>query len=68
MINKEFIEQTEQSEWDFGNEILYKMCEEYFTHEQTDKIIGKVILVGRAYTAAMERRKNLIIRKNVITL
>jgi hypothetical protein len=58
MINKEFIEKTEQTEWDFGNEILYKMCIENFKHEQTDKIVGKVILIGRAYAAAIERRKN----------
>ncbi|WP_310381896.1 hypothetical protein [Flavobacterium sp.] len=58
MINKELIKQTEQTEWDFVNEILYNMCKENFTHEQTDKVVGKVILIGRAYAAAIERRKN----------
>jgi hypothetical protein len=46
MINKELVKQTEQTEWDFVNEILYKMCQENFTHKQTDKIVGKVILIG----------------------
>jgi len=58
MISKKFIEQTEKTEWDFGNEILYKMCKTDFLHKRTDKIIGKVILIGRVYAAAIERRKN----------
>lgn len=58
MINKEFINKTEHTEWDFGNEILYEMCRQNFKHEQIDKIVGKVILIGRAYAAAIERRKN----------
>ncbi|MDN3594246.1 hypothetical protein [Zunongwangia endophytica] len=58
MIDKEFIDKTERSEWDFSNEILYSMCRENFTHTQTDKIIGKTVLIGRTYAAAIERRKN----------
>ncbi|WP_052461129.1 hypothetical protein [Psychroserpens mesophilus] len=58
MINKHLIIKTEQTEWDFGNEILYKMCQQNFEHKRIDKIVGKVILIGRAYAAAIERRKN----------
>lgn len=58
IINKEFIIETKYTEWDFGNEILYHMCTENFEHNENDKIIGKVILIGRAYAAAIERRKN----------
>ena len=58
MIDKELIQNTERTEWDFGNEILYKMCEQNFEHKEIDKIVGKVILIGRAYAAAIERRKN----------
>jgi hypothetical protein len=58
MVNNELIRKTERTEWDFGNEILYKMCEQNFEHKQIDKIVGKVILIGRAYAAAIERRKN----------
>jgi len=58
MINKEFIDKTEHSDWDFSNEILYSMCRENFTHKNTDKIIGKTVLIGRTYAAAIERRKN----------
>ncbi|MBM1107329.1 hypothetical protein JQC67_14335 [Aurantibacter crassamenti] len=58
MINKQLIIKTEQTEWDFGNEILYKMCQQNFEHKRIDIIVGKVILIGRAYAAAIERRKN----------
>lgn len=58
MINNELINNTEHTEWDFGNNILYKMCKNNFKHEHIDKVIGKVILIGRAYAAAIERRKN----------
>lgn len=58
MINKDLISKTEKTDWDFSNEILYSMCKENFTHKQTDKIIGKVVIIGRTYAAAIERRKN----------
>ena len=58
MINKDFIEKAARTEWDFGNKILYSMCTENFTHKQTNKIIGKTVLIGRTYAAAIERRKN----------
>ena len=32
MINKEFIKSTQQTKWDFANEILYKMCKNNFKH------------------------------------
>ena len=46
------------NEWDFGNHILYRLCNENFEHKQIDKIIAKVWLIGRSYAAAIERRKN----------
>lgn len=60
MINIDFIDKTERNDWDFGNEILYSMCRENFAHKQTDIIIGKTVLIGRTYAAAIERRKNKI--------
>ena len=44
--------------WTLGNEILYKMCADNFTHDKDEKIIAKVWLIGRSYAAAIERRKN----------
>ena len=45
--------------WEFGNEILYRMCREYPYHEREDVVIGKLWLIGRSYAAAIERRKNV---------
>lgn len=46
------------SRWEFGNNILYKMCEENPLHKDADVLIGKILLIGRSYAAAIERRKN----------
>lgn len=48
----------ENSRWEFGNKILYKMCEEYPHHNDADVLSGKILLIGRSYAAAIERRKN----------
>jgi hypothetical protein len=44
--------------WDFGNQILYKLCKDNFKHEREDIILTKVLFIGRIYAAAIERRKN----------
>jgi hypothetical protein len=44
--------------WDLGNQVLYDLCLNYPTHQRNDEIIAKVWLIGRAYAAAIERRKN----------
>jgi hypothetical protein len=43
--------------WDFGNNILYKMCMENFEHKKHEHILAKVLFIGRIYAAAIERRK-----------
>jgi hypothetical protein len=52
------IEKCKTSAWDFGNGVLYDLCNANFYHKDTDKILSKVWLIGRAYSAAIERRKN----------
>ena len=43
--------------WDcFSNRILYHMCEEYPLHNDKDIIAGKIMIIGRTYAAAIERR------------
>jgi hypothetical protein len=60
-ITKENIENGLLSkEWDFGNSILYELCNKNFEHKESDIIIAKVWLIGRSYAAAIERRKNKI--------
>lgn len=54
---KEYLKQK-NSRWEFGNSILYQMCEDYPLHNDADVVIGKIWLIGRSYAAAIERRKN----------
>jgi hypothetical protein len=44
--------------WDLGNQVLYSLCREHPKHDRPDAIVAKVWLIGRAYAAAIERRKN----------
>lgn len=63
-FRKEFIDKLRSkipknlnSKWDFGNGILYDMCRNYNLHEEVDKVIAKIWLIGRSYAAAIERMK-----------
>jgi hypothetical protein len=42
--------------WDFGNEILYGMFSENPRHSDYRVVIAKVLILGRTYAAAVERR------------
>ena len=42
----------------FSDGILYRMCQENPDHKKQDVIIGKILLIGRTYAAAIERRKD----------
>lgn len=44
--------------WDFGNKLLYEMCNDTFTHTHDDQILAKVLFIGRIYAVAIERRRN----------
>jgi len=48
----------QQQPWDLGNKMLYDLCKGNFWHDTDDKILAKVWLIGRAYAAAIERRRN----------
>ena len=52
------IDKSKTSPWDFGNNILYKMCRDNFTHDKESCVLTKVLFIGRIYAAAIERRKN----------
>ena len=43
--------------WRLGNDVLYGLCKEHRRHDNPNAIIAKFWLVGRAYAAAVERRK-----------
>lgn len=43
--------------WDFGNQVLYELCSRHPRHTSDDEITAKLWLIGRAYAAAIERRR-----------
>jgi hypothetical protein len=46
------------ADWDFGNNILYKLCADFPIHKNKDEILAKILFIGRIYAATVERRKN----------
>lgn len=48
----------EGNAWDYSNKVLYDICRKHPLHTEADKIIMKVLFIGRIYAAAIERRKN----------
>ena len=46
------------SPWHVGNAVLYDLCSSRPEHSQEPDVIAKIWLIGRAYAAAIERRKN----------
>ena len=46
------------SPWDFSNQVLYDLCRSHPAHDDESVVIAKMLLIGRAYSAAIERRKN----------
>ncbi|MCX5847155.1 MAG: hypothetical protein NTW12_12505 [Deltaproteobacteria bacterium] len=58
-INKaQLIELKSRPIWNLGNDVLYRLCKDYPEHKSPAVIVAKVWLIGRAYAAAIERRKN----------
>jgi hypothetical protein len=43
--------------WDLSNQVLYDLCQKFPSHTEHEVIIAKVLLIGRVYAAAIERRK-----------
>jgi len=41
-----------------GNEVLYEMCKKYPSHAVKEQIYAKLWLIGRSYSAALERNKS----------
>jgi hypothetical protein len=44
--------------WDVGNRVLYKLCKQLPDHSDEGAVLAKIWLIGRAYAAAIERRRN----------
>jgi hypothetical protein len=43
--------------WTFGNNVLYNLCREYPRHDSKSIVVAKIWLIGRSYSASIERRK-----------
>jgi len=59
-LNFKLIERSKLSPWDLGNKMLYDLCCNHFGNDTQEKVVGKVWLIGRAYSVAVERRKNKV--------
>ena len=44
-------------DWDFGNQLIYNLCQHHPTHNQDQQILAKIWIIGRTYAAAVERRR-----------
>jgi hypothetical protein len=44
--------------WILGNDLLYGLCKRHPRHDSDEAIIAKFWLIGRAYAAAVERRRS----------
>ena len=44
--------------WDLGNKVLYRLCKQFPKHSESSAVLAKIWLIGRAYAAAIERRRN----------
>lgn len=49
---------TKPDLWGLGNEVLYSLCRSYPKHEDENHIFAKIWLIGRAYSASIERRRS----------
>ena len=57
-LSKDHISKAlQKTKWDFGNKVLYDLCENYSNHKHINQIVAKIWLVGRSYAASIERRK-----------
>lgn len=45
------------SKWDASNRVLYDLCREHPAHTDDGEVLAKILLVGRVYAAAIERRR-----------
>jgi len=57
-IDLEMVTRAQQGTvWDCSNAVLYELCAKYPFHRDDKHILAKVLLIGRTYAVAIERRK-----------
>jgi len=55
---EEDLAKSEYNIEELGNEVLYDMCKKYQSHTVREQIYSKLWLIGRSYSAALERNKS----------
>lgn len=48
---------TSPNPWTLTNKVLYDLCRAHPGHQDKDAVLAKILLIGRSYAAAIERRK-----------
>lgn len=48
--------------WILGNQVLYDLCRTFPQHTSDDVILAKILIIGRVYAVAIERRRIVKIR------
>jgi len=56
-LRRRVLRAIEPSKWDASNRVLYKLCREHPLHTEDGDIVAKILLIGRVYAAAIERRR-----------
>jgi hypothetical protein len=46
-----------QDIWTLSNEVLYKLCQDYPGNSDIREVVTKVLIIGKTYSAAIERRR-----------
>lgn len=55
-ISRQLVERAQSSTpWDVGNGVLYDLCRRFPDHGDAGGVVAKVWLIGRAYSASIER-------------
>jgi len=54
-MKKSSLIKLEKTPWDWGNSVLYDMCKSNPGHNNESKALGKIWIIGRSYSAAIER-------------
>lgn len=44
--------------WFLFDKVLYDLCQQYPRHNNAHEVVAKIAMIGRAYSASVERRKN----------
>ena len=44
--------------WFLFDKVLYDLCQQYPRHDNAHEVVAKIAIIGRAYSASVERRKN----------